>query len=155
MPLTLKQANAAVAEWHRHHKPTRGHRFSIGASLGDVLVGVCIVGRPVARNTDPYSVCEVTRLATVGTWNACSMLYAASARAARAMGFRQIQTFILETESGTSLLAAGWVFDGWSDGGDGWQSRDERRDDQPTCRKARWVKRFSEETGGRNARLGR
>lgn len=144
IPFTLAQANDAVASWHRHHKPAHGHRFSIGALHDGKIVGACIVGRPVAPKTDQYAVCEVTRLVTDGTRNACSLLYGAAARAARAMGFRHIQTFILDTETGTSLRAAGWEFDGLSDGADGWQSRPGRRNDQPTCRKARWVKRFPE-----------
>jgi len=65
-PLTLRQANDHVAVLHRHHKPCRGHRFSLGAYSGDELVGVCIVGRPVARALDPYAVAEVTRLCTDG-----------------------------------------------------------------------------------------
>lgn len=145
VPLTLKQANACVAAWHRHHKPARGHRFSIGAWNGSAgIVGAAIIGRPVAPKTDQYRVCEVTRLTTDGTRNACSLLYSAAARAARAIGFAHIQTFILESEDGASLRASGWEFDGWSDGADGWQSRDGRRSDQPTCRKARWIKRFPE-----------
>ena len=50
VPLTLQQANDYVYDHHRHNKPVTGHRFSIGAVLeeGDIL-GVAIVGRPVAR----------------------------------------------------------------------------------------------------------
>lgn len=144
VPLTLAQANKLVAELHRHHKPTRGHRFSIGIERQGVLCGAAIVGRPVAPKTEPYDVCEVTRLVTDGTFNACSALYGASARVAKAMGFKRIQTFILENEPGVSLKAAGWVFDGWTnDPGAGWQSRPGRRDDQPTCRKARWITEFA------------
>jgi hypothetical protein len=44
-PLTLAQANDLVAQFHRHHKPMAGHRFSIGAFPGDRLVGAAIVGR--------------------------------------------------------------------------------------------------------------
>jgi hypothetical protein len=51
---------------------------------------------------------EVLRLCTDGTPNACSILYAAARRAAKAMGYRRIITYILETETGASLKAAGW-----------------------------------------------
>lgn len=141
VPLTLKQANALVGELHRHHKPVHAHRFSIGARKGDKLVGAAIVARPVAHNTPQYEVAEVVRLVTDGTKNAPSSLYGASARAAKAMGFWKIQTFILEDEPGTSLIAAGWEFDGWTDGGD-WNrpSRGGRRTDQPQGRKQRWKK---------------
>jgi hypothetical protein len=66
------------------------------------------VGRPVARHLDDGWTVEVNRVATDGTRNACSMLYAASWRAARAMGYRRMVTYTLDTEPGTSLRAAGW-----------------------------------------------
>lgn len=119
IPLTLAEANAAVARWHRHHKKVVGHRFSIGAMVAEQLVGAAIVGRLVARMTEQYRVAEVTRLVTDGTKNACSLLYSAAARAAEAMGFDSIQTFILASEPGTSLLAAGWVRVAESGGGIG------------------------------------
>jgi len=76
VPLTLAAANDFVAAHHRHHRPVVGHRFSIGAQDGGVLVGAAIVGRPVARHLDDGFTAEVTRLVTDGTKNACSMLYA-------------------------------------------------------------------------------
>ena len=42
-------------------------------------------------------VVEVTRLCTDGTKNACSFLYGAAARIAKEMGYKQIQTYILES----------------------------------------------------------
>ena len=85
-----------------------GHKFSIGVSDGEKVVGVAIVGRPVGRFLDDGWTLEVTRLCTDGTHNACSMLYAAAWRAARAMGYRRVVTYILESETGASLKAAGW-----------------------------------------------
>lgn len=145
VPLTLAQANELVARLHRHHKPAQGHRFSLGAELDGTLVGAVIVGRPVARMADTYRTAEVTRLVTDGSRNACSILYAAAARAAQAMGFDRIQTFILAEEPGTSLRAAGWRFEIESDGGD-WnhsaQYAGTRRTDQPMTAKQRWAKVF-------------
>ena len=140
-PLTLKQANAAISEWHRHHKPVQGHRFSIGCYDGERCVGVCVVGRPVARMVEQYEVAEVTRLATDGSRNACSMLYAAAANACRAMGFVSIQTYTLPEEGGSSLRGAGWVCEGETGGGD-WSNGGtrERRRDQPEQKKLRWRK---------------
>jgi hypothetical protein len=106
--LELGEANAFVREHHRHHKPVIGHLFSIGAALDGVIVGVAIVGRPVARERDDGVTAEITRLATDGTKNACSFLYGAAARAAFSLGFKRIGTYILATEPGTSLSAAGW-----------------------------------------------
>ena len=99
-----------------------------------------MVGRPVARKTDQYNIVEVTRLCTDGTKNACTFLYSACARAAYNLGYKKIQTFILQSESGISLKASGWAFEHNSNGGDGWQSRKGRRDDQPTEPKAKWSK---------------
>ena len=85
--ISLKDANAFVDALHRHHKKVQGHKFSLAAYDGDRLVGVCIVGRPVARMLDDGSRVEVTRLCTDGTKNACSFLYGAAARAAWALGY--------------------------------------------------------------------
>ena len=104
----LDEANAFVTAHHRHHKPVVGHLFSLGASVGDQIVGVAIVGRPVSRFRDDGLTAEVTRLCTDGTRNACSFLYGASARAAFALGFKRIGTYILATEPGTSLTGTGW-----------------------------------------------
>lgn len=146
LPCELREANAFIEAYHRHHGRVQGHRFSLKAVDGDRLVGVCCVGRPVARLTDAATVAEVTRLCTDGTKNACSLLYAAAARAAQAMGFSKIQTFVLESEHGTSLKASGWTMDGTSPGGQ-WKHSDDagrlwasRRTDQPTCAKTRWAK---------------
>lgn len=139
VPLTLAQANELVATLHRHHKPCRGHRFSIGASRDGTLVGAVIVGRPVARMVSQYDVAEVTRLVTDGSRNACSFLYSRAAQAAAAMGFKSIQTYTLPEEGGASLRAVGWTCDGVvRRDGEGWTSREGRRTDQPTIAKLRW-----------------
>lgn len=141
----LKDANAFVEALHRHHKPVVGHRFSLGAvdKTGKVI-GVSIVGRPVARAVDHRSTVEVLRLCTDGTKNACSFLYSASARAAKALGYEKIQTYILEEESGVSLRAAGWEKEGMTKR-DTWNTpiRGGRRTDQPNGRKQRWSKILS------------
>lgn len=108
LPIDFAEAAAFVREHHRHHTQPVGHKFSIAAMLGERLVGVAIVGRPVARGRDDGVTLEVTRLCTDGTRNACSFLYGASARAAFALGYQRIGTYILKREPGTSLAAAGW-----------------------------------------------
>ena len=105
-PVSLAEANAFVALHHRHHKPVRGHKYSLGCFTGGQLVGVAITGRPVSRYLDDGLTLEVNRLCTDGTRNACSFLYGAAARAAKAMGYRKIITYILDTEDGASLRAA-------------------------------------------------
>lgn len=119
IPLDLDEANAFVAMHHRHHRPVHGHKFSLGAALGDKIIGVAIVGRPVARLRDDGATLEVTRLCTDGTRNACSFLYGASAKATFALGYSRIGTYILASEPGTSLVAANWRFIRKT-GGDTW-----------------------------------
>ena len=121
-PISLKAANEYVNAHHRHHKAVTGHKFSIGCSQNGLLVGVVIVGRPVSRFLDDGYTLEVNRLCTLGVKNACSILYAAAARAARAMGYRKIITYILQSESGGSLKAAGWNCTGLA-GGKEWTGK--------------------------------
>lgn len=138
----LKEANEFVARFHRHHKPCTGHRFSIGVGKEDgALVGVAICGRPVARGCNHKTTIEVSRLCTDGTKHACSFLYAKSARIAKELGYKKIQTYILDTEDGVSLVAAGWVKEADTAGGQ-WTHTDgkPRRKDQPTNPKQRWAK---------------
>ena len=128
----LDEANAFVAAHHRHHRPVVGHLFSIGAVAGDTIVGVVIVGRPVSRMRDNGQTAEVTRLCTDGTKNACSFLYGAAARAAFALGYQTIGTYILATEPGTSLTGAGWTLIGERGGGSWSCASRPRVDKHPT-----------------------
>lgn len=122
VPITLKEANAFVERYHRHHKPVVGHKFSIAASDGEKIVGVAIVGRPVSRYLDNGLTLEVNRLCTDGTRNACSFLYSAAWRAARNLGYKKLITYILVSETGSSLKAAGWKCVGEC-GGKRWNGR--------------------------------
>lgn len=108
VPISIGDAKEFVRQHHRHHRPPQGGLFAVACAMGGVVVGVAIIGRPVARLNQDGFTAEVTRLATDGTRNACSMLYGAAWRAARALGYRRIGTYILAEESGASLRAAGW-----------------------------------------------
>lgn len=108
VPISLKEANFFVQQYHRHHKPVVGHKFSVAASDGEKIVGVAIVGRPVSRHLDDGWTLEVNRLCTDGTKNACSFLYSAAWRAAKNMGYKRLITYILQSENGASLKASGW-----------------------------------------------
>lgn len=132
VPIDLAEANAFVAEHHRHHKPVVGHKFSLGAAMAEKIVGVAIVGRPVARMRDDGATLEVTRLCTDGTKNACSFLYGAAARAAFALGYTRIGTYILDTEPGASLRGAGWKLIGQRGGGEWGREGRPRVDKHPT-----------------------
>lgn len=108
-PVTFAEACDFVSVHHRHHLPPVGHKFSIGAADGDRLVGVIMVGRPVARHYDDGNTLEVNRSAVDGTPHANSMLYGAAWRAAKALGYTRLITYTQAGESGASLRAAGWV----------------------------------------------
>ena len=140
-PITLRKANEIVTQWHRHHKPSRGHKFSIGLIKDDVFIGIAICGRPVSRASDDGFTLEVSRLCTDGTPNACSKLYGACSRIAKEMGYAKIQTYILEDEPGISLKASGWTMEAITAGGQ-WKRTDGviNRTDQPIQPKQRWVK---------------
>ena len=136
-PITLGEAKIFMAI-HRHHKPPLGGLFAIGCSTGNGVNGVVIVGRPAARLLDDGWTCEVTRLCTDGTRNACSMLYRAAWRAARAMGYIKLVTYTLPEEGGASLRGAGFKLIGKAGGGSWNRKSRPRIDSHPTQVKLRW-----------------
>jgi hypothetical protein len=138
-PITLKEARIFVTRHHRHHRAPQGGLFAIGAAVGDEVRAVVIVGRPVGRgNQDGYTA-EVTRLCALdGTPNACSMLYRAAWRAARALGYRRLITYTLASEPGTSLRAAGFRLLGVRGGGSWTTPSRPRVDTHPLEQKNLW-----------------
>lgn len=137
-PISLAEANAFVAEHHRHHKPVPGAKFCIAASRGNDVVGVAIVGRPVSFRLDDGWTLEVNRLATDGTRNACSMLYGAARKATFALGYTRLITYTLPEEGGASLRASGWRLLGLRGGGS-WNSKTRPRvDTHPLQQKLLW-----------------
>ena len=119
-PCDLKTAISFVGKNHRHNKPPNGHKFSIACYDGNRLCGVAMVGWPVARMLCDGLTVEITRNCTDGTYNACTMLYGACCRAARALGYRKIITYTLQSEPGTSLKASGWRVAAEKCGGGTW-----------------------------------
>ena len=107
-PINFAEAVEFVRLIHRHHEPPISNKYSIAVNDGVKIVGVIIVGRPIARAFDNGYTAEVTRCCTDGTKNAASMLYGAAWRAARAMGYKRLVTYTLAEEPGTSLRAAGF-----------------------------------------------
>lgn len=137
-PITLREANAFVAAHHRHNKPVQGAKFAIAVSENDEIKGVAIVGRPIARFLDDGWTAEVTRCCTDGTRNACSKLYRACWRAAKAMGHTKLITYTLTTEPGASLRGAGFTLIGEA-GGSKWNTPSRPRIDlNPGQKKLRW-----------------
>jgi hypothetical protein len=140
IPMTQAEAQAFVERHHRHHRPPLGSVFQVGVAKDDEVVGVCIVGRPVARMLQDGYTAEVLRVCTDGTRNACSMLYGSAWRAARALGYRRLVTYTLPSEGGASLRAANWKCIGQAGGGtwDRPHSGRPRVDLHPTQEKLRW-----------------
>jgi len=138
-PCTLRAACSFVREHHRHLGAPQGGLFSVGAAAAGELVGVAIVGHPVARLLDDGWTAEVTRCCTTGTPNACSLLYAAAWRAARALGYRRLITYTAASERGASLRAAGWRVVGEMRRGGSWSRPSRPRQDRhPLQAKLRW-----------------
>lgn len=108
VPIFQDEAKAFIRQYHRHHKPPVGSVFQVACAENGKVVGVAMVGRPVGRRLQDGFTLEVNRLCTDGTPNACSKLYAACWRVARELGYRRLITYILESETGVSLRAAGW-----------------------------------------------
>ena len=115
-PCDYATARAFVSENHRHNTAPNGHKFSIACYDGDRLCGVCMVARPIARMLSDGFTLEVTRCCTDGTRNACTMLYGAACRAAKALGYKRIYTYTREYEPGTRLKASNWECDGTTSG---------------------------------------
>ena len=141
IPISRAEANNFVNNLHRHHVAAIGDKYRLAVvNANDAIVGVIQVGRPVARALDDGQTVEVLRCCTDGTKNACSFLYGKAVQIARLLGYKQVITYTLDTEPGTSLKAAGFTLDGITKGGS-WdcQSRP-RQQKAPTCRKKRWIK---------------
>jgi hypothetical protein len=131
IPLSLEQANTLVVHWHRHHRPLEQAKFNIGVmELDGRICGAAIVGRPVARLLDDGTALEVNRCVTDGTPNACSALYGAVARAAKALGYARVWTYTRVDEPGSSLRAAGWKLDDPAIRARSWDMPGRRRTDR-------------------------
>lgn len=155
VPLSLKDASAFVDELHRHHTHAVVDKYRVGAEVDGKLVGVVQVGRPVSRHLDDGKTLEVIRLCSDGTKDVCSFLYSRAARIAQEMGYEKIITYILQSESGTSLKASGWYLEKENAGGGSWSSPSRPRDlveaqislfpqkqKYPTEYKQRWAKKL-------------
>ena len=139
VPCTISDAKEFVTQHHRHHGAPQGALFAIGCAVEGEVVGVAIVGRPVARRLDDGWTAEVTRLATrEGIPNACSKLYRACWRIVSIMGYKRLVTYTLATETGASLRGAGFRLVGTTPGRS-WSVRSRPRvDKHPLQEKMRW-----------------
>ena len=148
-PITVKQAQLVVARTHRHLKKVQGGLFAVSVvdreamnACKPFIRGVGIFGNP-ARVWQGTGRGVVLRCAVdEGVPNACSMIYGALCRAAKALGYREAWTYTLPEEPGTSLRASGFEEMGLTDGGEhGRESRPRAPAVRPD-RKRRWRRRL-------------
>lgn len=144
-PCSLSRAQAFVLTRHRHCRPPVGHRFSGALFNGITLVGVVMVGRPVARMIDHSTTCEINRLC-IDTGlpeplrhNGASQLLAWACREAAHRGFSRVITYTLPEESGASLRASGFAANGLTRGGR-WGRGGRLRETHNAQPKRRWVR---------------
>lgn len=138
--LPMKKAKPLVDELHSHNDAPVGGIVAVAAYDAGRLCGVGFLGRPVARMLDDGMAVEITRVATDRTPNACSALYGALARAAKALGLNPVISYTLAHEAGTCLAAAGFVRVADVPAQASWDRPSRRRvnGSRPTCDKVRW-----------------
>lgn len=139
VPLTVTAAKAFVRQHHRHLPRVQGGLFAVGVAVDGQLVGAAIAGNP-ARVWQGTGRVVVTRVATVGEPNACSMLYGALCRAAKALGYAEVWTYTLPSEPGVSLRAAGFRHAGQTRGGEHDRPSRSRRPAVRPEPKQRWMR---------------
>ena len=139
VPMSRDRAVAFIVAGHRHHRPPQGYIFALGVVDEEgKLRGVATIGRPVARQLQNGFTAEVTRVCTDGCANACSALYGAAWRVAKAMGYVRLITYTLPAEGGASLRGSGWLNEGPAGGGSWSRKPRPREDNAPIVEKTRW-----------------
>ncbi len=138
-PISIRNACLFINKYHRHHIAPQGAKFAVSVESEEEIAGVATAGRPVARYLDDGYTIEITRVCTKnGFKNAASMLYAATWRAARAMGYKRAISYVLKKEKGTSLKAAGYKLIGEAGGGTWNRPSRNRQDKHPVEEKTLW-----------------
>lgn len=143
-PITVRRATALgfVESTHRRLPKVQGAMWGVSVvdKRSQEILGVALVGHPSRLQMTPTEEhLRVLRVAVKeGVPNACSMLYGACWRAAKAMGCVRMDTHTHLDEPGTSLVAAGWVEGSLTKGGEHARAKRPRKpavDNQP---KRRW-----------------
>lgn len=146
IPITLREANDFVEQFHRHNGRTSrdGGKFALGACTPEGLWGVVIVGNPLSATLMDGLTAEALRVCTrdgapKGTG---SFLYGRAWRVWQAMGGKRMVTYTLAVESGATLRGAGWKIVGETKPHDRWATKkdDAQRRWQPIYgqQKFRW-----------------
>lgn len=143
-PCTVKAARKVVRAWHRDLPDIQGGLFAAQCVDGDgSCVGVAIAGNP-SRVWQGQAKLVIQRVATQGYENACSALYGALCRAAKALGYHEVWTYTLPHEPGTSLRAAGFMDMGLTDGGEWDRPSRARKPAKCPQKKRRWLRKLSD-----------
>lgn len=142
-PMTVKAALKQVKAWHRHLPDLQGGLFAVQCVDDDgTCLGVAVAGNP-SRVWQGQGKLVISRVATPGAENACSMLYGAISRAAKALGYNEVWTYTLPAEPGTSLRAAGFEDKGLTSGGE-WSRPSRNRPKAVRSEpKRRWYRKLS------------
>ena len=142
VPCTIKAALKWIAMHHRHLPGVNGGRFAVAIMDEDSLLrGVGLVGNgPQVWEGSTKMV--ITRVATDGVPNGCSMIYGALCRAGKALGYTEAWTYTLSDEPGTSLRAAGFTFQGISPGGEHNRASRPRKPAIRPDPKQRWLRKL-------------
>lgn len=144
-----KGVRGFIDRHHAHCGVSVTWRFHNAVFNGPTLIGVAVVGNPVAPALMGRDILEVNRLCVrrdtppaLG-WNAASMLYGWCAREAERRGWKKIITYTRADEPGTSLVAAGWTWE-TTVRGRGWHSaRRSRSNRNSWIDKVRWSRNLS------------
>lgn len=143
-PVSFARAADFVRRHHAHNAAPTAWRYGAAITNAATLLGVVMVGNPVARGLMGRGTVEVNRLCIrrdvprALAWNACSQLYGWAAREAELRGFTQIITYTREDELGHSLRASGWIREA-NVRGRSWSSPTRPRTDRaPLISKHRW-----------------
>jgi hypothetical protein len=141
-PCTVKAARKMVKLWHRHLEDVQGGLFAAQCVTPEgKSVGVAIAGNP-ARVWQGQAKLVISRVATTGYDNACSALYGALCRAAKALGYKEVWTYTLPHEPGTSLRAAGFIDMGMTSGGEHDRPSRRRKPAKHPEPKRRWLRKL-------------
>jgi hypothetical protein len=118
-PCTIRQAKRWIEMVHRKLPIMTGAMWAVRVlDDGGETIGVAAVGNPAGQWAEEGVLCVLRVAVSEGHPNACSMLYGACARAAKAMGATSLVTYTHQDEPGTSLKASGWVYAGLTQGGE-------------------------------------
>ena len=139
-PMTDREACEFVGEHHRHNRPPQCWIFSKARNNGKKIVGVAIVGRPVACMLDDGQTLELTRLCANGTTSVSSKLPGAVRRTAFALGYKRVGGYPLECKGGVMLRTAIWKLIGEAVDGS-WSRKIRPQEDKQLLRRS-YIGRF-------------